>query len=51
MSAIKGEKTRCQYFCTGPKVGRNVVLWRRPCSRWAIAGQLYCWQHAEGKTR
>jgi len=29
----------------------GVVLWRRPCSCWAIAGQLYCWQHAEGKTR
>lgn len=39
------EPQRCAHVITGPKVGRNVVAWRRRCLRVVKVGERYCWQH------
>lgn len=38
------DKGQCAHVMHGPKVGKNVVAWRRQCKR-MVKGERYCWQH------
>lgn len=45
---MTAEKYRCTHDREGPRVGRNVVLWRQRCKRVVTVepGQpVRCWQH------
>lgn len=39
------ERKQCAHTRQGPKVGKNVVLWRQQCRRLADPDSKWCWQH------
>lgn len=37
-------KQQCAHVTNGPKMGKNVMAWRKRCRRMVKDGD-YCWQH------